>query len=85
LRKVFARTPVATHAGALSFTVSIGVTAIEPQHDVKSAANVEDLLRAADRGLYTSKKLGGNQATASGVIGSKLKIVSGNGGSYGIN
>jgi len=68
LRKVFARAPVATPAGAIHFTASIGVTAIEPRHEIKRAANVDDLLRAADRGLYASKKLGGNHATASGVI-----------------
>jgi diguanylate cyclase (GGDEF)-like protein len=73
LRKVFARAPVATHAGAIHFTASIGVTAIEPRHETNRAANVDDLLRAAGRGLYASRKLGGNHATASGVIGSKPK------------
>jgi diguanylate cyclase (GGDEF)-like protein len=67
LRKVFARAPVATPAGAIHFTTSIGVTAIEPRHEIKRAASVDDLLRAADRGLHASKKLGGNHATASGV------------------
>jgi len=85
LRKIFARTPVPTHAGAINFTASIGITAVEPQHDIKSAANVDDLLRAADRGLYASKKLGGNHATASGVIGSALKVKSKKGGNNGIN
>jgi diguanylate cyclase (GGDEF)-like protein len=73
LRKLFARAPVATYAGAIHFTASIGVSAIEPRHEIKRAANVDDLLRAADRGLHASKKLGGNHATASGVIGSKPK------------
>lgn len=85
LRKVFARTPVPTHAGAINFTASIGITAVEAQHDIKSAANLDDLLRAADRGLYASKKLGGNHATASGVIISKSKMNIKKGGSNGIN
>jgi two-component system cell cycle response regulator len=85
LRKVFSRAPVPTHAGSVNFTASIGVTAVEPQHNIKSAANVDDLLRAADRGLYASKKQGGNRATASGVIGAKNKAKNPNGGSHGIN
>jgi two-component system, cell cycle response regulator len=60
LRKVFARTPVATHAGAINFTASIGVTALEPQHDIKSAANVDDLLRAADSNLKIKNANGGS-------------------------
>jgi two-component system cell cycle response regulator len=60
LRKVFARTPVATHAGAISFTASIGVTALEPQHDIKNAANVDDLLRAADSKLKIKSANGGS-------------------------
>jgi two-component system, cell cycle response regulator len=85
LRKVFTRSPVLTHAGAINFTASIGITALEPQHDIKSAASLDDLLRAADRGLYASKKLGGNHVTASGVIAAKIKATSRSGGSNGIN
>jgi two-component system, cell cycle response regulator len=85
LRKVFSRSPVSTHAGAINFTASIGITALEPQHDIKSAASLDDLLRAADRGLYASKKLGGNHVTASGVVAAKIKATSRSGGSNGIN
>jgi two-component system cell cycle response regulator len=85
LRKVFSRSPVLTHAGPVNFTASIGITALEPQHNIKSAANLDDLLRAADRGLYASKKLGGNHVTASGVIAAKIKATNRSGGSNGIN
>ncbi len=85
LRKVFSRSPVSTHAGAINFTASIGITALEPQHDIKSVASLDDLLRAADRGLYASKKLGGNHVTASGVVAAKIKAASRSGGSNGIN
>jgi two-component system cell cycle response regulator len=84
LRKLFGRTPVPTYAGAIDFTASIGVTAMEPQHDIRSAANVDDLLRAADRGLYASKKQGGDHATAWGVTGSIVKLKT-HGGNHGIN
>ena len=84
LHRVFARFPVATHAGPVTFTASIGVTAVDADHEVKDASKIEDLLRAADRGLYASKKLGGNQATSSSIRIAK-KPVRQPGGKNGIN
>ena len=51
----------------LSFTVSVGMTAVEPKHKRDGASKLEDLLRAADRGLYASKRRGGDHATAAAV------------------
>ncbi len=73
LRKVFSHSPVATHAGLVKFTVSIGITALEAQRDIQQSSKIEDLLRAADRGLYASKTLGGNKATA--VTADQLVII----------
>jgi two-component system cell cycle response regulator len=39
LRAAFACSPVSTHAGAVNFTASIGITAIEPQPDIRSTAD----------------------------------------------
>jgi diguanylate cyclase (GGDEF)-like protein len=64
LRKVFSHYPVSTHAGPVKFTVSIGITALEAQPEIRKFSKLEELLRAADRGLYASKTQGGNKATA---------------------
>jgi GGDEF domain-containing protein len=56
-----------THAGAINFTVSVGVTAVEAAHEIENVSKIEHLLRAADRGLYASKNLGGNRVTAAPV------------------
>ncbi len=64
LFQVFAMEPVLTRAGPISFTVSIGVTGVEAKHEPDSSLRLEDLIRAADRGMYASKRLGGDQSTA---------------------
>ena len=69
LRRAYTERPVITHAGAVSFTASVGVTAVEATHEIESVSKIEYLLRAADRGLYASKKLGGNRVTASSLTG----------------
>jgi diguanylate cyclase (GGDEF)-like protein len=84
LRQVFARAPVTTHAGAINFTASIGVTAMEAAHEVRGISSIDELLRAADRGLYASKRLGGNQATAAALDGEK-RSQKRTGGKNGIN
>lgn len=63
LRRAYMDSPVMTHAGAISFTVSVGVTAVEGSHEIEQVSKIEHLLRAADRGLYASKSLGGNRVS----------------------
>ena len=84
LRAALARLPVATRAGPVHFTASIGLTTIEAGSDVRSAAKIEDLLHAADRGLYASKRLGGNQATLAALVGGATGIRR-RGGKDGLN
>lgn len=67
LRQAYVQNPVTTHAGPVSFTASVGVTAIDVTRETESVSKVEHLLRAADRGLYVSKSLGGNRASASAI------------------
>jgi two-component system, cell cycle response regulator len=72
LREVLAAHPIATSAGALSITVSIGICVLETKQEF-SGASVLDLLRAADRGLYASKRMGRNRATAMAVGSAQLE------------
>jgi diguanylate cyclase (GGDEF)-like protein len=67
LRQAYVQSPVMTHAGPISFTASVGVTAVEAAPDIEGVSKIEHLLRAADRGLYASKSLGGNRVTAAAV------------------
>jgi diguanylate cyclase (GGDEF)-like protein len=69
LRQAYVQSPVMTHAGPISFTASVGVTAVEAAHEIESVSKIEHLLRAADRGLYASKRDGGNRVTAAVVTG----------------
>jgi two-component system, cell cycle response regulator len=69
LRQAYTGRPVMTHAGPVSFTASVGVTAVEATHEIESVSKIEYLLRAADQGLYASKKLGGDRVTAATVAG----------------
>jgi diguanylate cyclase (GGDEF)-like protein len=73
LRQAYVQSPVATHAGPVSFTASVGVTALEAADEIESAAAIEHLLRSADRCLYASKSLGGNRVTAADVQGPRSK------------
>jgi diguanylate cyclase (GGDEF)-like protein len=83
LRKVFSHRPVATRVGRVKFTVSIGITALEADREVQVPAKIEDLLHAADRGLYASKALGGNKATA--VTAGKITSIRQQGENNGID
>lgn len=62
LRQTLAAEPVSSRAGPIKFTVSIGVTALEPANEADSVLRMEHLLRAADRGLYADKLLRGNRS-----------------------
>jgi two-component system cell cycle response regulator len=81
LRQSYVQSPMATHAGPIRFTASVGVTAVEAAHEIESVSKIEQLLRAADRGLYASKSLGGNRVSTTTVAtlsapngaGSKVK------------
>jgi diguanylate cyclase (GGDEF)-like protein len=63
LRQAYVGSPVMTHAGPINFTVSVGVTAVEAAHEIENVSKIEHLLRAADRGLYASKNMGGNRVS----------------------
>jgi two-component system cell cycle response regulator len=66
LREVLAAHPISTSSGPLAITVSMGVTAVETAEEL-SAVSARDLLRAADRFLFTSKHLGRDRATVAAV------------------
>jgi two-component system cell cycle response regulator len=62
VRSVLAAEPMSSSAGSLTVTVSMGITVVEGNED-KTVVSAAELLRAADRGLYASKRLGRNRAT----------------------
>lgn len=66
LRQELSAYALPTRAGPLVITVSTGVSALETVQEL-GEATVVDLLRAADRGLYASKKLGRDRATTMAV------------------
>jgi diguanylate cyclase (GGDEF)-like protein len=63
IRSAFGGRPIATAAGPLTATVSIGATALETPEEIAGTPLVE-LLRAADRCLYLSKQQGRDRATS---------------------
>lgn len=67
MREAFRQHSAATGAGPVNFTVSIGMTAIEPKGGGKDVPKLGDILRAAERGLRASKQCGGNHVTAAAV------------------
>ena len=56
IRGFVANDPIVTVAGKLSVTVSIGLAACDPAHDV-----IEDIIGAADAALYRAKDKGRNR------------------------
>jgi diguanylate cyclase (GGDEF)-like protein len=60
IRGIVESTPVATHSGPISATVSIGVATV-PHTRIHSA---KELIVAADKALYRAKKNGRNQVQA---------------------
>lgn len=67
LRHAFASRPIPTSSGALNVTVSVGVTALETDQEL-AAVSVVELLRAADRCLYVSKRLGRDRSTSVSAV-----------------
>jgi two-component system cell cycle response regulator len=63
LRQYIAAAPVATEAGNLKVTVSIGVASIDAA-TLSAETTVDDIVELADRGLYKSKQGGRNRVTA---------------------
>jgi diguanylate cyclase (GGDEF)-like protein len=57
LRQLFAQHPWSTPADPIGFTVNIGVTAVDAEHDSHSAAQIEAVLCAANRGRHAEKQL----------------------------
>jgi two-component system cell cycle response regulator len=71
LRQTLGENTIPTSVGPLGITVSIGISALETQQEL-SEASVLNLLRAADRGLYASKRLGRDRATTMAVVNDLL-------------
>lgn len=67
LREALATQPIATCAGRLSVTMSIGITALETAADLASTTT-RQLLATADRYLYESKKSGRDRVTSGPVL-----------------
>ena len=59
--------PIATSSGPISLTVSIGVTALETNHERGTITAAAALLRAADLCLYESKNQGRDCATVASI------------------
>jgi two-component system cell cycle response regulator len=85
LHKVFSHSAVATQGGPVKLTVSIGITAVEAKAESVDPAKIEELLRAADRGLYASKRSGGNTATSTSIVAGKVASMKLEGDKNGIN
>jgi two-component system cell cycle response regulator len=71
LRQVLAADKITTRTGPLAITVSIGISVVETAREL-SEASVLDLLRAADQGLYVSKRSGRDRATTIAVDDARL-------------
>jgi diguanylate cyclase (GGDEF)-like protein len=66
LRQRLAENTTPTSAVTLGITVSMGISALESELELREASALT-LLRAADRGLYASKRLGRGRATIMAV------------------
>jgi diguanylate cyclase (GGDEF)-like protein len=57
LRAIISQTPIATDAGDISITVSIGVSVM----DASKSVSLDTLLSRADKAMYSAKQAGRNQ------------------------
>jgi two-component system cell cycle response regulator len=69
LRQSFLSEPIATRAGPVKISVSIGVTAVDAHHPAQTSMRVEDLVRTADRSMYGAKRAGLQVAKSDGAGG----------------
>ena len=67
IRRAVAAGPIASVAGSIEITVSVGVTGISVFAD-RDAATVEQILRRADDCLYASKRHGRDRVTVDGEV-----------------
>ena len=63
LQRLLGEQPPLTYRGPAALTMSIGVTALESTYELTSIP-MQEFLRAADRCLHISKRLGGGHITA---------------------
>ncbi|MGA3156790.1 MAG: diguanylate cyclase [Steroidobacteraceae bacterium] len=73
LRIIFKETAIATFAGSVTSTVSIGVSSLQTSHEL-ATTSVLELMRAADRGLYTGKNSGKDQTNAASVTSTSTAV-----------
>jgi diguanylate cyclase (GGDEF)-like protein len=64
LERLFEMHPLSTPADPIGFTVRIGVTSMEAQHDSDSVRRLDALLRKATDRCRTNQQLDGEQSTA---------------------
>jgi len=84
VRQQFAAEPLATSAGPIQISVSIGVTAVDAKHQEQSSARMHDLIQAADRRMYDDKRRkAGRLPPAPGLGFDALQLPPGN--KHGIN
>jgi diguanylate cyclase (GGDEF)-like protein len=69
LRRLFAQHPLSSPADPIGFTVNIGVTAVDAKHDAQSTAQIEAVLRAANRGTCAGARLDGDHLDAGAMAG----------------
>jgi two-component system, cell cycle response regulator len=64
LQQALASTPAVLLAGTVPFSVSIGVTSVDASHECSRSLRIDDMVRAADRGMYANKRRGPREPAA---------------------